>query len=328
MGTFDNTLGKDGTNRSPDKKIKDAGLTPDGVLDEKLSMPNFSTSELKDVEAAAAAGNMVAQNELGDRHYNATGVPKSVKMAAEWWTKAAEQGHSEAKNKLAGLSLMETDKENFHRAGLAMHLPAAEKGDPVAQYNVAVCIIELTNDSGHPKAIDYLDKSARQGYAPALNNLGSCFFMGHGVPRDWSIALHLYEAAADQGYALAECNLGHCYGQGTGVELDYGKAAELFTRAAEKGEAQAQFFLGGCYRFGQGVAQDDQLSASWMDKAAQQGHPKALSCLGLYYVQGIGVGQDIAKGEDLLKLAAEKGDQDALLYFLARGLLGTSTGNA
>ena len=52
---------------------------------------------------AAAAGNRIAQDGLGDCYYDGYGVEQDYAEAVKWYRKAAEQGHESAKKKLAEL---------------------------------------------------------------------------------------------------------------------------------------------------------------------------------------------------------------------------------
>ena len=45
---------------------------------------------------AAANGHASAQINLGSMYHHGQGVKQSNKLAREWWTKAAEQGHETA----------------------------------------------------------------------------------------------------------------------------------------------------------------------------------------------------------------------------------------
>ncbi|MBO5694798.1 MAG: protein kinase, partial [Lentisphaeria bacterium] len=67
-------------------------------------------------------------------------------------------------------------------------------------------------------------KAAEQGDAKAQNNLGDCYYKGHGVTQDYKEAVKWYRKAADQGLASAQCNLGVCYEYGHGVEKNLTEA--------------------------------------------------------------------------------------------------------
>ena len=133
----------------------------------------------------------------------------------------------------------------------------AERGDPVAQFNLGVC---YDNGEGVAKdqveAVKWFRKAADQGLAEAQGNLGVCYRNGKGVAKDQVEAVKWFRKAADQGLAEAQGNLGFCYDNGKGVAKDQVEAVKWFRKAADQGLAVAQFNLGVCYLYGHGVVKD------------------------------------------------------------------------
>ena len=76
---------------------------------------------------------------------------------------------------------------------------------------------------------------------------------------------------AKQGDADAQFNLGSMYYQGKGVPKDYKQAIYWYTKAAEQGDDEAQFNLGLMYYEGQGVPKDYIQTYAWWNIAASQG---------------------------------------------------------
>ncbi|HEX5422315.1 MAG TPA: tetratricopeptide repeat protein, partial [Candidatus Acidoferrales bacterium] len=60
-------------------------------------------------------------------------------------------------------------------------------------------------------------KAADQGNPDAQAKLGSSYYIGQGVPRNYSQAFYWYSKAAEHGNALAQSNLGVMYHNGQGV---------------------------------------------------------------------------------------------------------------
>ena len=133
----------------------------------------------------------------------------------------------------------------------------AERGDPVAQFNLGVC---YHNGEGVAKdqvqAVKWFRKAADQGRASAQFNLAVCYHNGEGVAKDQVEAVKWIRKAADQGYAEAQDKLGVCYNRGEGVAKDQVEAVKWIRKAADQGLASAQGNLGFCYRNGEGVAKD------------------------------------------------------------------------
>ena len=60
----------------------------------------------------------------------------------------------------------------------------------------------------------FIRKSAKKGYAPAQNNLGSAYAFGKGVEEDKKQAVHWWKLAAEQGDKNAQFILGAAYAFG------------------------------------------------------------------------------------------------------------------
>ncbi len=116
----------------------------------------------------------------------------------------------------------------------------AEKGDVVAQYNLALLYYAgqgLPQNDG--EAVRWFRKAAEQGDAPAEFELGRLYEDGRGVARDMVEAAAWYRKAADQGYVYAQSQLGFLYANGAGIPRDYVQADLWLSLAAAAGDADA-----------------------------------------------------------------------------------------
>jgi len=111
------------------------------------------------------------------------------------------------------------------------------KHDPKAKYQKG---LHYYKEKNYQKASTLFKEAAKQGYAPAEENLGNMYLNGLGVSRDDDKAAYWYKKAAEQGNAAAEANLGSMYVYGLGVPKDYTKAVYWFKKAAEQGNATAK----------------------------------------------------------------------------------------
>lgn len=91
-----------------------------------------------------------------------------------------------------------------YAAEVAIVRPLAEKGSPVAQFN-----------------------------------LGVLYDQGKGVPQDNALAMQWYQKAAEQGLPQAQINLGIMYEQGQGIKPDYAQAYFWYVLADTQGDSQA-----------------------------------------------------------------------------------------
>lgn len=71
-----------------------------------------------------------------------------------------------------------------------------------------------------------------EGNPRAALNLGTLYYVGTYLKRDYKKAAELYEAAAKAGELRAICNLGYCYYYGRHCKADFKKAYEYFLKGA------------------------------------------------------------------------------------------------
>jgi TPR repeat protein len=91
-------------------------------------------------------------------------------------------------------------------------LGLAQKGDPVAQNNVAVMLATGQGVAqNYKEAAKWYEKAAQQGFAVAQGNLGQLYEKGWGVPRDPGAAAVWYQLAADQGDEWSQLSLGQMH---------------------------------------------------------------------------------------------------------------------
>ena len=160
--------------------------------------------------------------------------------------------------------------------------------------------------AGDKAGLKTLRTEARRGNKHAQFYLGDLYFLGIGVPRDYSQAAQWFRKAAEQGDESGQFYLGMLYCGGLGVPQDYSQAAQWLRKAAEQGDAFSQYKLGGFYLEGQGVPQDYSQAAQWFRKAAAQGNAKAQRALGTLYANGQGVPGNKVVAYALFNLSAAR----------------------
>jgi hypothetical protein len=131
-------------------------------------------------------------------------------------------------------------KANDYKRAFPLLLPHADAGDPKSQHAVGYMLFWGHGVAPNElKALGYLEKAAKQGYAPAQEELGSLLLtrafnariMARNGERDSSpvpirpdLAIKWLMAAARQGYTNAYAALQSAYCYGTGVPEDHGVA--------------------------------------------------------------------------------------------------------
>lgn len=167
----------------------------------------------------------------------------------------------------------------------------AQKGDPVAQFNLATLYESGRGVDRDPDlARSLLMKSANSNYAPALHNL-ALLQIEENKPQQ---ALEHLQKAADQNFTASLYTLGKFYQLGISGEAEPKLAFQYIDQAAEAGHIQAQYNLGKMYRDGFGVEASEEISFNWFLRAAKQGSQKAQAKLAQRYANGVGVQNDPA----------------------------------
>jgi TPR repeat protein len=93
------------------------------------------------------------------------------------------------------------------------------------------------------------------------------YYIGAGIPRNFSEAARWFRAAADAGDPVAQHDLGVLYFKGLGVPLDYNAAAHWIALAAKLGNSSAAADLAYLYETGKGVPLDYVAAYLWYSRA-------------------------------------------------------------
>lgn len=209
----------------------------------------------------AEHGNAAAQRGLGILYSNGSAVPKDNLQAVVWFTKAADQGDSEAEYRLGEI------------------YSQGDEGVP----------------RDHDRGLALMTKAADQGNTPSMYQLGEYYRNGlFGFPKDQTQAVSWQRKAAELGDSLAESRLGTAYQFGNGVPQDtaqasywYNKAKDQDEQAAKAGNVSAQMSVAIGYEMGMGGYRRDLPTAlSWYQKAAQKDSPlRVMAEGGVFRVQ-------------------------------------------
>lgn len=127
--------------------------------------------------------------------------------------------------------------------------------------------MEAYRTQKYAKAAELWGPAAEKGDPAAQYYLGSLLAEGKGLAHDDAAAFRWFLRAANQGHAGAQYNVGASYAAGTGVAKSYADAAKWFRRAADQGMVFAQVNLGLLYAAGNGVPQDNIEALKWLELA-------------------------------------------------------------
>ena len=156
---------------------------------------------------------------------------------------------------------------------------AVGEHDIVIVLRDVVRLFEQAAKQGHPHAAHRLGCLYARGLcAHLLRPDHRCIWDALGVPRDVTRAVRCWENAAADGHAPALYELGLCYYYADGVPMDKVKASELLWRAVARGYRPAQyalgcFFLDGTGFFKSEIHSDSHASATYHYAYAMHGSP-------------------------------------------------------
>lgn len=149
---------------------------------------------------------------------------------------------------------------------------AAETGDAIAQFNLAVMWDNgkgtLENDT---EALQWYRQAAAQDLAVAHFFVGIVYAEGRGVPQDDAEALIWFRNAAELGLASTQFKLGYMYSSGQGVTENLTEAYFWFSLAVSNGESGAEGARSVIEKrmTRDQIAEAQRRSAAWKPKSSQ-----------------------------------------------------------
>lgn len=157
---------------------------------------------------------------------------------------------------------------------------------------------------------------AAQNMPLACLNLGTFYYNGTYLERDYRKAAALYKIAADSGVPVGIRNLGYCYYYGRHQAVDYAKAYEYFCKGALLfSDANCLYKLGDMYRRGLAVEKNEKYAYILYERALDAEHADEeeygfcladiLLRLGECRLKGIGTTADAEGAHTLLLYALD-----------------------
>lgn len=273
------------------------GIEPDGE------------EAVKWFNAAASQGNAEAMYMLGECYASSSNyiegayighmlgetddeiqIDLNEKKALKWFERAAEQGNTAAKFRLA----------EFYEYG---------KG----------------TETNKELAMIWCRRAARDGYAEAQYHLAHCYFFGEGIEENKTEAIKWYKKAAEQGHDWSQYALGNYYFRYPDIDVnDVKEAVKWYKLAAAHKDGcantSAQYALGDVYSFGCFIKPDNNEALKWYKTAADNGYFIAQEKMGEIYLKGeLGVKKDFHEAQKWYDEAGEKIRFDDVISFAESG---------
>ena len=170
-------------------------------------------------------------------------------------------------------------------------------------------LIAYSNGEYSTAKLKYLEAESL-GFIQAKSELGSLYFHGDGVTKDYIIAKQYFEDSIDSIYSKNA--LGYMYGNGYGVDKDYTIAKQYFDEIVLDNNSSISLNnLGYLYEYGYGVPQDYAKAFEYFTKASNIYSTQATDNLADLYMYGKGVDKDINKAKELYINSANKNNKNA-----------------
>lgn len=225
-------------------------------------------SKSEELLAIASKGDPERQYHLAMRYLLAYEIDDDTSQAIFWLTEAAEKNHPMAEYQLAN--------QYFNGNHIKQNMPKAVHYFLRAYNNgvkAADTALKIISAYGYETIV-----LAEMGEKEAQFDMAMQFFKGE-IQLEKSVALEWLEASAQQQYAPALLQIGRMYENGNVYQKDLTKAFDAYQQAAELENADAQFSLSQMYKLGKGTEIDPNLANAWLIRAANQGLPEAQKVL-------------------------------------------------
>jgi uncharacterized protein len=138
----------------------------------------------------------------------------------------------------------------------------------------------LLGQENYVAAVPVLRSAAEAGNPEAQYNLGVTLLEGAGIESDPVEANRWFLKAAEQGWVDAQFKLAYSYALGRGIPQNFVEAFRWFETAAEGGDAEAQFVVIGMLMNGQGVKVNLERAIDWAERLAVRKNPEDLRISG------------------------------------------------
>jgi HEAT repeat protein len=139
---------------------------------------------------------------------NVPGVDKNHENPIEWYQEAAAKGNAMAQNCLGNSYKYGLDVIQDYKEAVKWYRKAAKQRDRDAQFNLGDMYYYgngVTQD--YKKAERWYQEAAKQGNLEAQFKLGDMYYYGYGVDQDYKESVEWYEKAAKQGHVEAQFKL-------------------------------------------------------------------------------------------------------------------------
>lgn len=199
---------------------------------------------LKGIEAlqtGASYDEATCELILGNLYYEGKTVSRDLEKAASYYHDAAIQKNPEALYKLGFMLYNGIGFEQNKEKALVLYDQSYRLGYEKPLFELGkIYTLEFKN----PKGLEYLNKSFDEGDIQAASILGSLYFEGELVKKNYQKAFSYYTIAKDTNDSLVFYRLGYMKEKGLGTIANGKKALEYYEQASLLGNDEAHYQAG------------------------------------------------------------------------------------
>ena len=192
---------------------------------------------------AAEDGHPDAQCNLGVLYAKGLGVPKDMKDALRWLLKAAEQGHAGAKKNLRLLQEGNQSAKKGSGNNLDLLREIIEKSDENTKIKMRFISVTMGIPWDQEEESAFIRELAEKGDLDMQSSLARDYQFGNNVPQNYEEALKWYKKLALQEDSSAQCKVGEFFFMGYGVEKNLAEAEKWWQKASNNGDENARQYL-------------------------------------------------------------------------------------
>lgn len=209
-----------------------------------------------------------------------------------------------------GIELFE-DKTVDDSLAVPFFLKAANEGVADAyHYLTLVFAFGYGVEVNMQMAINYALEGSKYEEPHCCFFIGSMFYEGDYLAKDYDSAIVYLEKAANGNFAPAHLLLGQYYRYHQTEPRDYKKAYMYFMNARNLGIFEGAYYIGQMYFYGIGIQQDYAESYKYLNEAAEHNINFANTLIGVLLRNGLGIDKNLQEAVRHLTIASENGDGD------------------
>jgi TPR repeat protein len=264
---------------------------------------------------AAKQEDWEAAQYLAWRAISGPDEDQNLKKAIDWRKKLVEWKESNPSPRVIPKTLLVPEKESYfplYEAVTKWNYEKAQAKDPVAQFNMFICLFEGRGiEPDMFRAMNWLMRAANAKNGPAARWLSLCYSIGLMTKENPVLAFKYLNIAAEAGDPESQADLGKKLIRGRGVEKDTASGILWLEKAAGQNELSAVEELADIFDDGEIVPQNLAKAFALYSKAVDLGDSYSRYNVAWMTFNGWGVEKDPQQGIRLLMEASDQGNRDA-----------------